>query len=90
MDELMARINDLGYKVSYTDAVAQQLAKDGYQPEFGARPLEREIRTKIEDLFAERMLSSELDKTKAYEICIRQGEITIIEKTPAKKAKATS
>lgn len=90
MDELMERIQELGYKVSYTDAVAQQLAKDGYQPEFGARPLEREIRTKIEDLFAERMLSNELKKNKNYEICIRQGEITIIEKSPAKKAKATS
>lgn len=78
--ELTDRVEELGYTVSFTDAVAQRLAKDGYQPEFGARPLEREIRTRIEDLLAEKMLENDLKLDKMYELCIRQGDITLQEK----------
>lgn len=79
IDELMERVKDLGYKLTYTDAVAQKLAKEAYQPEFGARPLERAIRNKLEDLLSEKMLEYSLSHDMAYELYIRQGEIAIKE-----------
>ncbi len=88
IDQLMSRVADLGYEVSYTPAVAQKLAKDAYEPEFGARPLERAIRNKLEDLLSEKMLGREIRQGEKYELCLRQGEIDIKikEKDTNKKA----
>ncbi len=89
IDELMDRVKELGYEISYTPAVAQKLAKDAYEPEFGARPLERAIRNKLEDLLSEKMLGGEIKHGEKYEICLRQGEIDIKikEKVMSKKEK---
>ena len=82
LGELMNRVEDLGYSLTFTDAIAQKLVKESYQAEFGARPLERHIRTQVEDLLAEKILAKEIDEGGAYELCIRQGKIDII---PVKK-----
>lgn len=80
MKRLMARIDELGYRVSYTDAVAKKLAKDANSAEFGARPLERELRTGIEDLLAEKLLSHEMVKGRAYELRVAKGIIELRER----------
>lgn len=85
LDNLMERIQEIGYSVSYTDAVAKKIAKDGYNPELGARPLERSIRTLIEDMMAEKVLSGEMEENKEYELRILQGEISFNEKKTEKK-----
>lgn len=79
LNELMDRVADLGYPMTYTDAIAQKLAKESYQVEFGARPLERHIRTAIEDLLAEKILAKALKEGQTYELCIRQGKIDVVE-----------
>jgi len=38
------------------------LAKEGYDPKFGARPLRRLLRDKVEDIIASKMLSGELKR----------------------------
>lgn len=87
MEELMQRIEEIGYHMTFTDAVVQLLAKESYKPEFGARPLERDLRSRVEDLLAERILAKELSPKKHYELCIRQGEISIEEKEASPKNK---
>ena len=49
-----------GVEVSFDDSVVENLAKDGYKPEFGARELRRLIKTDIENLFARKLLGGEL------------------------------
>lgn len=83
MDELMVRVEELGYPMSYTDPVLRHLTKISVQPEFGARPLERSIRTKIEDVLAEKMLSGTLEKGKAYTLRMEKNEVVV---TPAEEA----
>jgi len=75
--ELTERIAGLGYRIRFTDAVAGQLAKTAYSAEFGARPLERELRTRIEDLLAEKLLAQELVKGEMYELCVSKGVIEL-------------
>ena len=87
LDQLMERIRDMGYRVTYTDAVARKIAKEGYDPEFGARPLERSIRTQIEDGMAERVLSGQMDPAREKELRIFQGKIILAEKKSLKKEK---
>lgn len=79
LDQLMMRIEEIGQHVTYTDAAARLLAKAGFSAEFGARPLERAIRTQVEDLFAEKLLANEMDAAKNYELCVRKQELTLVE-----------
>lgn len=46
--------------ISFSDAVIDDLAKRGYQPEFGARELRRLIKTDIENLIARKLLAGDI------------------------------
>jgi ATP-dependent Clp protease ATP-binding subunit ClpC len=49
----------LGIELAVSDEAVEYVAKQGYDPVYGARPLRRIIQTKIEDLMAERVLEGE-------------------------------
>src|SRR5215210_36638 len=48
MKEVQDRLNDYNITVQLTDAARQWLAKEGYDPAFGARPLRRAIQKYVE------------------------------------------
>lgn len=48
--------------ISFSDAVIDDLAKRGYQPEFGARELRRLIKTDIENLIARKLLAGDISE----------------------------
>ncbi len=58
LEEIRARIEKLGVTVTFDDAVVEMLAKEGFDPVWGARPLRRAIQRKVEDSFAAAMLES--------------------------------
>lgn len=57
-----ARMQDMDLMLRWTDAARTQLAKIGYDPVYGARPLRRAIQSQVEDLIATKVLSNELQK----------------------------
>lgn len=46
--------------ISFSDNLVNDLAKRGYQPEFGARELRRLIKTDVENVLARKLLSGEI------------------------------
>ena len=50
------RIRDIGIEIRLTDAAKELLAKKGYDPQYGARPLKRVIQSMVEDNFSEALL----------------------------------
>jgi len=60
LKKLFGRINNLGYGVRLTTKAKDFLAEKGYDPQFGARPLNRAVQKYLEDLVAEEILKSEL------------------------------
>ena len=46
-----------GISLSFTDRLVDQIAEEGYLPEFGARELRRQIRTLVEARLSEEILS---------------------------------
>jgi ATP-dependent Clp protease ATP-binding subunit ClpC len=56
MVKMLARISDLGYKVSLTKAAKEWLATKGFDAEFGARPLQRALQKYLEEPLAEEIL----------------------------------
>ena len=57
LSRLFKRINDMGYTVEISDDAKNLLAKKGYSPQYGARPLKRAIQTHIEDALCELLLT---------------------------------
>jgi len=47
----------LGIEVNFTDELVKFIAKAGYDPVYGARPLRRAIQSRVEDLLSDEMLS---------------------------------
>jgi ATP-dependent Clp protease ATP-binding subunit ClpC len=60
LKKLFGRINNLGYDVELTQKAKDFLADKGYDPQFGARPLNRAIQKYLEDLVAEEILKGQL------------------------------
>jgi ATP-dependent Clp protease ATP-binding subunit ClpC len=58
---LYDRLDVMGYKIKVSDAAKDFLAKKGYDPQYGARPLKRVIQKYVEDSIAEEILKSEIN-----------------------------
>lgn len=54
--DLLARMNQQKMKLELSDEVKDELAKEGYSPSYGARPLRRVIQKRIEDPLCEELL----------------------------------
>ena len=68
LSDIIKRINSLGIEIEFPDEVVSMLAKEGFDPVYGARPLRRAIVRKVEDSFSEAMLRGEIkegDKVRA-------------------------
>ncbi len=61
LSEVQNRISKLGIKIEFSDEVCTHLAKVGYDPVYGARPLRRAIQQKIEDSFSTDMLEGNIN-----------------------------
>ena len=54
--KLASRIEGLGMKIEVTEAAKDLIAKRGYDPQYGARPLRRAIERYIENPLAMKLL----------------------------------
>ncbi len=60
LDLLRGRLAERQIGLAITDRARQRLARDGYDPVFGARPLKRLIQQEIENPLARRLLSGDI------------------------------
>jgi ATP-dependent Clp protease ATP-binding subunit ClpC len=60
--KLFARILAIGYNVELTEKAKDFLSEKGYDPQFGARPLNRAIQKYLEDPVAEEILKGEVEE----------------------------
>ena len=51
-------------KVYFDDAVVAKIAQEGFDAEFGARPLRRYIQDTVEDVIAQKKLTKEIARGK--------------------------
>jgi len=60
LSDLFTRVEELGYKVELTKKAKDFLSEKGYDPQYGARPLNRAIQKYLEDPVAEEILKGDL------------------------------
>ena len=60
LDSLAKRLADIDIRITFTDEAVKEIAKKGFDPVYGARPLKRAISTHIEDNISEEILQSNI------------------------------
>ena len=61
MKDLIKRCRDqMNITLKVRDSVKELIAKEGFDPKYGARPLKRAIQNKIEDVMAEEILEGKI------------------------------
>jgi ATP-dependent Clp protease ATP-binding subunit ClpB len=73
-------------KLSVTDDVLDYLAKEGYDPKFGARPLKRVIQSKILTPVASMMISEGMLRGGSVSVSMKKGELSFDVKRKGKSA----
>ena len=91
--KLLTRIEELGFKIKFSDTAKEFLADKGFDADLGARPLSRTIQKFVEDHIAEELLKMEMNEGDTIEIDYDKeantGELKISStgKIPSKKKK---
>ncbi len=62
MGEIASRLVDLGLEVELTDAARGWLAREGFDPQFGARPLRRALQRHIESPLSIKLLRGDFER----------------------------
>ncbi|EHN6901948.1 AAA family ATPase [Campylobacter jejuni] len=75
--ELQVSLENKGIKASLSENAALLIAKDGFDPDFGARPLRRAIYDLIEDKLSDMILADELHENDSIIIDAKDDEIII-------------
>jgi len=70
------RLSEKEIDVSVTDAVLELLSKEGYNPQYGARPLKRLIQDKILNPVASMMISNKVLSGGTILVDVRDGKFT--------------
>ena len=57
---LKTRLLENGIEAEFTENAVKEIAKAGYDPIYGARPLRRAIQTRIEDMLSEKIIDGDI------------------------------
>jgi len=74
---LEERVRDQKITLKVTSSVKKYLAKEGFSPEFGARPLKRLVQTELGDSLAEALISGEISGGDEVEVSVSGGKVQI-------------
>ena len=61
LGHLYARVQDLGYNIKISSKAKDQIVEKGWDPQFGARPLKRDIQKYVEDVLAEELIKHKVE-----------------------------
>ena len=67
----------MGIRLEATDEAIEELAKEGFDSKYGARPLRRAIQSKVEDAVAERMLEGALREGDTAKLALENNQLVV-------------
>ena len=85
LEETRHRLNNIEIDIEYNQEVVKLLAKEGFNEEYGARPLERHITKMIEDRLAEDILDGKLNKEEIISLSVKDEKLDFSNQSKAKK-----
>ncbi|WAH39100.1 ATP-dependent Clp protease ATP-binding subunit [Alicyclobacillus dauci] len=82
VNDLQKRLEEQEIRFTLTDEAKTFLAKEGFDPQYGARPLKRAIQRHIEDKLSEALLAGEVKKGNSVLIGLEGDHLKIEQATP--------
>ena len=77
LDTIGSRMAAQGITLQADDDAVAALAKDGFDPRYGARPLRRTLQNEVEDVVAEQMLDGKLQSGDTAHVRLRDDKVVI-------------
>jgi ATP-dependent Clp protease ATP-binding subunit ClpB len=75
LDNLKKLVEQSGIQLEFTEYALDYLAENGYDPQFGARPLKRLIQKEIVNQLSKRILAGDVDKSKPVVVDVFDGVV---------------
>lgn len=75
---LKERLASNGITAEFSDEATVKIAKAGFDPVYGARPLRRAIQSEIEDMLAEKMLDGTVKSGDSIKIDVSDDKFTVV------------
>ncbi|AKP45491.1 MULTISPECIES: ATP-dependent protease ATP-binding subunit ClpC [Bacillus] len=82
-DQLTKRLKEQHIELELTDKAKEKIAEEGYDPEYGARPLRRAIQKHIEDRLSEELLKGNIHPGQNVVIDVENNEFVVKTKQPS-------
>lgn len=76
-DQLVKRLKEQNIDIGLTEAAKDKISEEGYDPEYGARPLRRAIQKHIEDRLSEELLKGNVLTGHQVLIDVEDGEFVV-------------
>lgn len=76
LKEVSAQLLEKNVKLTVSEAAKEQLAKEGYDPKYGARPLRKTIQRRLEDPLADMFLMGKLNNAEKVSVGYSKDEFT--------------
>ncbi|MEZ5047240.1 MAG: ATP-dependent chaperone ClpB [Chitinophagaceae bacterium] len=77
LDGLSNMLAKQGIKLQFSDYALSYLADNGFEPQFGARPLKRLIQKEIINLLSKKIIAGDIDKSKAILVDVFDGVVAL-------------
>ena len=78
VEDIKSRMLNNGVRLEFSNEVREWIADEGYDAEYGARPLRRAIQRKIENPLSTMLLQGDLSEGSQVKIILSQGELDFI------------
>jgi ATP-dependent Clp protease ATP-binding subunit ClpB len=68
-------LKDSDVELDVTDEAVARIAQEGYDPEFGARPVKRVIQRCVLNELSKQLIADKVDRTKPIVVDVKNGEL---------------
>ncbi len=78
LNQVRARLSEQKIELAVTDEARDFLLQEGFDEEFGARPLRRAIQTYVDDALADALLAGEIASGQTAVLTVHDGNIAVV------------
>jgi ATP-dependent Clp protease ATP-binding subunit ClpB len=75
LNNLNKLVEKSGIQLQFSDYALDYLAENGYDPQFGARPLKRLIQKEVVNQLSKKILAGDVDKSKPVVVDVFDGVV---------------
>lgn len=77
LQDIAKQLSKQGIELNFSDYAVEYLVDNGFDPQYGARPLKRVIQKEVINLLSKKIIAGEIDKTKPVMIDVFDGKVVM-------------